>query len=214
MRKLLYSNGSPFARRVRIVLFEKQLPYEADVNDALRPIDEIKAHNPALKVPVLYDQEHQFFDSNLILEYLFATYPTPSRDGVGVPLAPTVVRTDQHWDDSLTLKTIEAASDALVNVRLMAGASQESVPFIGRQITRIETCLDWLDQRCTNEGFWPGTFSVMDINLMCPLLFGESRGVFDFRAGRWPSVTNMIDHWQSRPSVAATPLNDLPRVAS
>lgn len=210
MRKLLYSNGSPFARRVRIVLLEKQLPYEADINDALRPINEIKAHNPALKVPVLYDQERQLFDSNLILEYLFATYPTPLRDGVGVPFAPTVTRTDQHWDDSLTLKAIEAASDAVVNVRLMAGANRESVPFIGRQLTRIETCLDWLDQRCTNEGFWPGTFSVMDINLMCPLLFGESRRVFDFRTGRWPSVTNMIDHWQIRPSVAATRLNDLP----
>ena len=51
MLRLLYSNGSPFARRVRIVLMEKGLAFEGDVNDAVRPIEEIRPHNPALQVP-------------------------------------------------------------------------------------------------------------------------------------------------------------------
>jgi glutathione S-transferase len=40
MRKLLYSNGSPYARRVRVVLIEKRLEFASDVNDAVRPIEE------------------------------------------------------------------------------------------------------------------------------------------------------------------------------
>ena len=44
MRKLLYSSGSPYARRVRVVLIEKGLEFESDVNDAVRPIEEIREH--------------------------------------------------------------------------------------------------------------------------------------------------------------------------
>jgi glutathione S-transferase len=53
MRKLYFSNGSPFARRVRIVLEEKALEYDQDIFDALRPIDQIKEITPTLQVPVL-----------------------------------------------------------------------------------------------------------------------------------------------------------------
>lgn len=52
MRKLLYSDRSPFARKVRIVLAEKGLEYERDlVTGGLRPVDQIKKDNPALQVP-------------------------------------------------------------------------------------------------------------------------------------------------------------------
>ncbi|HEY8565745.1 MAG TPA: glutathione S-transferase family protein [Beijerinckiaceae bacterium] len=216
MRKLLFSNGSPYARRVRVVLIEKGLAFEPDVNDAVRPIEEIRPHNPALQVPVLYDGDRHLFGSNLIIEYLFETYPTPTRAPGVIPLAPSIVRPDRVWDDKLVLTAIEALADALVNVRLMTGADEESVPFMARQRRRIASCLDWLEPRieADGEGFWPGTFSVMDLNLMCPLLYGEKRGTFAFRTGQWPRVTAMVNRWQSRPSVAATPVNEWPPKAA
>ena len=42
MRKLSYSNGSPFARKVRIVLYEKGIEYEHDVDDRVRSVEEIE----------------------------------------------------------------------------------------------------------------------------------------------------------------------------
>lgn len=208
MRKLLYSNGSPFARRVRIVLIEKGLDFESDIYDAVRPIEDIRPHNPALQVPVLYDGERHLFGSNLILHYLFATY-TDAAGTQDVPLAPTPTRTEQHWDDSLTLTAIESLADSLVNVRFMMGTADEAA-YLGRQRQRIGSCLDWLEQRVTPQGFWPGTFSLMDINLMCPLMYGEKRDTFDFRSGRWPNTVAMIERWQDRPSVKATPVNEAP----
>jgi glutathione S-transferase len=81
MRKLLYSNGSPYARRVRVVLLEKGLAFDPDINDGVRPIEEIQPHNPALQVPVLYDAGRCLFGSNLILQYLYQQYPdTPACD--------------------------------------------------------------------------------------------------------------------------------------
>lgn len=210
MRKLYFSNGSPFARKVRIVLLEKGLDFEADVNDAVRPIEEIQPLNPALQVPVLEDEGRRLFSSNLIISYLFERYPNPAASFDLPPLAPSVTRPECHWDDSLLLSVIESMADSLVNVRLMEGAAEDEVPFLGRQRFRIGSCLDWLEARVTEEGFWPGCFSVMDINLMCPLLYGEKRGVFDFRSGRWPKIAGMIDAVQARPSVANTPVNDWP----
>ena len=206
-RKLLFSNASPFARRVRIVLAEKQLPFEEDKVNAVRPIEDIRAHNPALQVPVLYDGKYQLFDSSLILQYLMATYPTLPRPDGEPELSPSMTRPDNHWEDSLTLRAIEVASDAIVSIRMMEGATKDGVPYMARQEARIVSCLDWLEPRCSQEGFWPGTFSIMDINLMCPLRYGEVRNVFDFRQSRWPNITAMYDYWQSRNTVAATALS-------
>jgi glutathione S-transferase len=210
LRKLLYSNGSPYARRVRIVLIEKGLDFESDINDGVRPIEEIKPHNPALQVPVFYDGDRHLFGSNLILQYLWDMYPTPEGKKGAAPLAPTVTRPDQHWDDMLVLTTIEAMADAYVNTRWLAALDETVVPYMARQHERVRSCLDWLEERITSEGFWPGTFSAMDINLMCPLLHAEKRGAMDFRSGQWPTITAMIDHWQTRPSVMATPVNEWP----
>lgn len=57
MRKLIYSDASPFARKVRIVLAEKGLAFEAGVvNGYMRTLDSLKEHNPLLQVPTLYDK--------------------------------------------------------------------------------------------------------------------------------------------------------------
>lgn len=209
MRKLLYSNGSPYARRVRIALIEKGLDFESDLNDAVRPIEEIKPHNPALQVPVLYDGDRHLFGSNLILQYLlhqYADLPNPPADP---PFAYTITRPDQHWDDMLVLTAIEAMSDSLAGIRLLLAEGEVDVPYVARQRHRIDSCLDWLEERITHQGFWPDTFSIMDINLMCPLMYGEKRRILDYRTGRWPKISAMIDRWQTRPSVLATPVNEM-----
>jgi glutathione S-transferase len=202
VRKLLYSRGSPYARRTRIVLMEKALAFESDIYDAVRPIELIQPHNPALQVPVLYDGDQRLFGSNLISEYLYNVYPAIKSEDAP-PLAPTITRLERHWEDKLILTVIEAVADSIVAVRLIQ-MDVDTVPFIGRLKARITSCLDWLEQRVNGEGFWPGTFSLFDINLLCPLLYGEKREVFEFRLDRWPKIVSMVDRWQDRPSVAST----------
>ena len=204
MRKLLFSNGSPFGRRVRIVLAEMGLEYEPDILDAIRPVEQIKQHNPALQVPVLYDGERHLFGSNLIVQYLLATYPTDQLRRP--PMSATMTRAERHWDDKQILTAIETVSDAMVNIRLLEGVSRESVPYVGRQEVRIASCIDWLEQRIHSDGFWPGTFSIMDIYLICPLLWGKQRGIFDYQRTSWPRVNAMISQWKHRESILATPI--------
>ena len=202
-RTLYYSNASPFARKVRIVLHEKGLTFDSDVLDGLRPVEEFKTLNPALQVPVLVDGDRTLFGSPVITGYLTATYPD-NRRGEEIPFENRAKRRDRTWDDALLLETIENMANTLVTIRLLQLEDENAVPFVQRQRRRIEYCLDWLENRITPDGFWPGRFSLMDISLMCPLIYGEYRDVFSFRTGQWPEITNMVDRWASRPSVLAT----------
>jgi glutathione S-transferase len=209
MMKLYFSNGSPFARKVRVVLAEKGLAYEADLFDGgLRaPAGDI---GPTLSVPMLRDGDLQLWESDLIVDYLLRTYPdTKAKPDMAAepPLAPWMARPQSHWQDMKILATIASMATSIVNLRLMQpdGVTPETSPYMARQKTRVERCLDWLESEATSEGFAPGWFSIMDLAFTCPVLFGEARGVMPWR-GR-PKLEALVARAEARPSLQATPIN-------
>jgi glutathione S-transferase len=206
--KLYCSNGSPFARKVRIVLAEKGLGYEADIQDGLRPVS--GTLGPTLAVPVLDDGPRRLWESDLIVDYLLRTYPDtqPLPDmAAQPPLSPWMARPERHWDDMTTLATIGSCAQSIVNLRLMQSddITPESSGYLARQKTRVERCLDWLEERVTDEGFAPGWFSIMDIALLCPVAFCEAREIMPWR-GR-PKLEALFERHRTRPSLLATPIN-------
>ena len=64
--KLIHSQDSPYARRVRIVLAELHLPYESDLRPSVYAMTELGDLNPNLKLPVWTDGAGTVFESNLI----------------------------------------------------------------------------------------------------------------------------------------------------
>ncbi len=208
MRLLHGGDGSPFVRKVRIVLDELGLPFERDITMATkRPIESFSKLNPTLKVPVLEDDGEVVFDSNLIIEYLLRTYPIPETEGSHPPLAPALTRLEFHWEDARVLGTLNALEDAAVIIRQLgvAGLDPESVPFLGRQQARMNSCLDWLEAKVRTqapEGFWPGFFSVADISLVCALDFADKHQIY-----KWQDRTSLkerVEQLSQRPSVTAT----------
>jgi glutathione S-transferase len=208
--KLFYSNGSPYARKVRIVLAEKNLPYEADVDDRVRPIDE--APGPTLAVPLLIDGDLRIWESDLIVDYLLQTYRDEQPPDGDPPLSPWLARPNQHWQDMTLLATISTYANSLINLRLMLvdGITPENSDYMLRQRTRVERCLDWLENHVTDEGFAPGWFSIMDIAFLCPTGYCEARSIMPWR-GR-PKLEALFDRHQSRPSLLATQVNILPPI--
>ncbi|QIR37193.1 glutathione S-transferase family protein [Tolypothrix sp. PCC 7910] len=78
VRILYYTQRSPYARKVRIILAEKQLPCELKQTDINNKSQEFLILTPIGKVPVLVDENGLvFWDSTLIVEYLDETYPQP-----------------------------------------------------------------------------------------------------------------------------------------
>ncbi len=78
---VLYEHpSSPYAQKVKILLIEKGLPFEARMPGVadLAPGSDFAQGSPRGEVPVLIDGETRVFDSTIIAEYLEDAYPEPA----------------------------------------------------------------------------------------------------------------------------------------
>ncbi|HYZ62506.1 MAG TPA: glutathione S-transferase family protein [Acetobacteraceae bacterium] len=76
MRLLYHLPLSPYARKVRLVLSEKRLPFELQVEKVWQRRPEYLELNPACQVPTLVDEDGTVIaDSGVICEYLEEAYP-------------------------------------------------------------------------------------------------------------------------------------------
>jgi glutathione S-transferase len=78
MIKLYEHPFSPYVQKVKIAMYEKNIPFEAEIPNAFSggPTDYGK-RNPRLEVPALVDDGFAIFDSTVILEYLEDKWPQP-----------------------------------------------------------------------------------------------------------------------------------------
>lgn len=78
-RILYYTQRSPYARKVRILLAEKNLPCELQETDIANKAPDFLKISPIGKIPVLVDEDGTtLWDSTQIIEYLDETYPEPA----------------------------------------------------------------------------------------------------------------------------------------
>jgi len=69
--KLVTSLTSPYGRKVRVVLAEKKIPFQLQVENPWAPDSPVPTYNPLGKVPVLVlEGGVSVFDSRVIVEYL------------------------------------------------------------------------------------------------------------------------------------------------
>ena len=78
MLKLYEHPFSPYAQKVKIALYEKNVPFELEVPNAFAGgASEYGKTNPRLEVPALVDDGFAIFDSTIILEYVEDKWPNP-----------------------------------------------------------------------------------------------------------------------------------------
>jgi glutathione S-transferase len=203
-RQLYFSPNSPYARKVRIVLAEKGLAYEAKLLDPHEAIDALGRLNPNLRVPVLADGDRTLFESNVIVDYLLRTYPATPQSPIKPTLASAVTREDRHWDDLQVLVAIETLLDTGINLFQLSkdGLKPDQAPYLKKELMRTQTCLDWLESHCTAEGFVPGQFSVQDLNLVCALTWADFRKPFSWKGRK--NLERVVEAYSERPSIKTT----------
>ena len=109
MRVLHHLPLSPFSRKVRLVLAEKRLPFELQLEKVWERRPEYLAMNPANTVPTLIEENGLAIpDSGVICEYLEEAYPdAPSL--LGATLAERVeVRRLLAWFDGKMAREVTA----------------------------------------------------------------------------------------------------------
>jgi glutathione S-transferase len=189
---------------VLIVLIEKQLEHAREKHDFARNFSELSSINPCLLLPVFFDEDVCLWGSNLIVEYLLEHYPDVPPRSASPRLAATMTRHDHHWEDSRTLATLETMTDSIMNLRQMkmSGLEPDQVAYLRRQRDRIDRCLDWLNTQATVDGFAPGWFSIMDLNLICALGNVDNHGSFEWR-GR-STLEALVARYAERHSIKST----------
>ena len=76
--KLISATPSPYARKVRIALKEKDIPFELQTEVPWDNTTKTPEYNPLEKLPVLIaDDGEAVYESHFILEWLEAKYPAP-----------------------------------------------------------------------------------------------------------------------------------------
>jgi glutathione S-transferase len=172
MMKLIGALTSPYVRKVRIVMAEKKLDYQFELEDVWATDAMLKV-NPLGKVPCLVlSGGEAIFDSRVIVEYLDTRSPLNR-------LIPETGR------ERTEVRTWEALADGLLDAAILArleatwahrSAEQRSQAWIDRQLSRVDSALAAMASGLADKPFCAGIhLSLADISVGCAL------GYLDFR---------------------------------
>lgn len=209
MRALLYTPGSPFARMVRVVLHELGLEYERREQTGQESAEERAKATPTLQVPMFWDGGAALWDSEVICDYLLATYAR--RPGAAPPLAAAPCRPGSEWRDKLVLATIRTVGTSITTISQLTwtGVTAMENAHLKRCAERLPLLLGWLETELRDEaeGFLPGSLSLQDIALACHLRFFQNRPLGDdLRLQDYPKLDSLLRRLDARPSFAANPI--------
>lgn len=144
MRTLYHLWLSPFSRKVRIVLAEKKLDFQMNVEQVWERRREFLALNPSGEVPVLVEPDNTVLsDSNAICEYLEEVAPHPNLIGA-TPHDRAEVRRIVAWFDR---KFDDEVTDKLVGEKVMKrflGLGEPDSRKIRAAQQNIHTHLDYI----------------------------------------------------------------------
>lgn len=169
---LLSATPSPYARKVRIALHEKDIPFELKNEVPWDSTTETPKWNPLEQLPVLIlDNGSAVYDSSHILEYISLKYK--SGDGAVDVLLP------EDIDERLKAKQIDVLAtgmmDAVGRKFFEAGRGDKASPkWTARQERKIEGGLNALQKLAKdsagNEFLVGGKLTVADLAGKAPVL--------------------------------------------
>jgi glutathione S-transferase len=173
----------PYCARVRIVLAEKDIPYQTVVIDLADRPAWLYEKNPSGKVPVLEDDGWVLPESSVIAEYLEERFPQPAL----LPVDPAeravarllVFRHDDFSDPYYALRREEpGAADAFDEALGTLDALLAPVPYLGGR-----------------------AFGLADVGYVPWVI--RAREVMGVSFDMFPALGDWLDRLSQRPSVAA-----------
>jgi len=198
--RLLASLGSPYVRKVRIVMAEKRLEYHLELEDVWSPDTRIHDANPLGKVPCLIMEDGgALFDSRVIVEYLDT-------------LTPVAKLIPPNGRERAEVRTWEALADGVMDAAILVRleqtqrpAEEQSEKWIDRQMDKVHAGVTSMDNGLADKPWCNGhAYSLADIAVGCALGYLD----FRFRHINWRySHPNLARHYEklaARPSFIDT----------
>jgi len=199
--KLIGSLTSPYVRKVRIVMAEKRLDYQLELEDVWAS-DRILESNPLGKVPCLVMEGGEaVFDSRVIVEYVDTLSPV----GRLIP---------ERGRERAEVRTWEALGDGLLDASILARMeqnwggrtdAQRSQAWIDRHMGKVRAALAAMSKGLGEKPWCSGIhFSLSDIAVGCALGYLDFRfPQIDWRSD-YPNLTRLSDKLAQRQSFIDT----------
>jgi glutathione S-transferase len=197
--KLLTSLTSPYGRKVRVVLLEKKIPFQLQVENPWLPDNTVAEFNPLGKVPVLVLEDGVcVFDSRVIVEYLDHLTPVAH-------LIPSEVKS------RLAVRGIEALADGIIDAAVAVylerkrPLEQQSADWMMLQEKTLFRGLEALSEALGEKPWFLGNaMTLADIASGCALAYLNLR----FPEINWrdahPNLTRLADKLAERSSFKET----------
>jgi glutathione S-transferase len=198
--------GSPFVRKVQVVLAEKGVPYEIEAVSPFPPPDWFVEINPAKRIPVLRDRSvgtegaaGTIPDSSPICAYIERKHPEPAlypKDDFGYGRALWL---EEFGDSVLATPVGIGLFRPLVMAKMM-----KREPDLDRARKTLAEDLpplfDYLERELTGKEFAVGdAFSIADVAIATQ--FGNfSLAGAKVDAARWPVLDAYVERMHARPS--------------
>lgn len=201
MYTLISATPSPYARKVRIALAEKGIPFTLQTEVPWHGTTATPQYNPLEKLPVLVLPDGSgIYESRFILEWLEVKHPTP-------PLLP------EDPDQRLAARQVEVIADGICDAVVLLffekrrPEGQASEPWMARQRRKVEGGLRALNTLAQPRG---GRFLVGDAFGLADIAAGTVLRYLTVRypeldwATRYPALAALSARLEQRPSFAAT----------
>jgi len=196
--KLVASRTSPYARKIRVLLAEKQLAFEFVEESAWNAGTTVPRYNPLNKVPVLVtDDGTCLYDSGVIAEYLDPLGAPCFIPSAGIERAR--VRRDEALGDGI------ADAGIAIFLERKREAARQDPSWIDRQRSKVDAGIEALALELGGKAFIRGdTLSLGDVACACALLWIEFRMPEIAWRSRHAALGRWIERLESRPSFATT----------
>ncbi len=197
--KLIGSLTSPYVRKTRVVLAEKKIDYDFEIDSPWTPENQVANVNPLGKIPVLLlDDNTALFDSRVIVEYLDNVAPNNK-----LMPGPNRERSEVKRWEALADGLCDAA--ALVFLEKKRPMAQQNPEWIARQETKIIQTIEYMSSELGDHNWCMGThFSLADVAVGCALGYL----VFRFPEIDWrekhPNLARLYDKLMRRPAFMET----------
>ncbi len=203
MLKIYGALLSPFVRKVRAVLAEKQVEYDLVPSNPFEKSPEFLKRSPLGRIPAFEDEHGRgLADSTVIAEYLEERFPTPALFPQDVYDRARVRWFDEYADGGMGPSlTGRIFFQRVISTKLMRRQPDETV--IAAALADLPNFLAYLERELgANDYLVANTFTLADISVACQLINLHLAGV-DVDAANYPALARWLARLTSRPSLKA-----------
>ena len=192
---LISATPSPFARKVRMALMEKGIPFEIRNEVPWHSDTATPEYNPLEQLPILIPATGEpVYESTFILDWLEAHFPQ-------VPLLPADI--DGRLEAGRIQVLAEGVMDATVLMFFELMRPQPSLEWSRRQLRKVAGGLRELDRRIGARAHFVGeAFSLADIAVIAVLGMQDTVEETGAGAGWRGIVPEMAPWWDRYPNLA------------